>query len=195
MISMADLAALMPCLVVVCSESFVSFLSSLGGYLLSLLRDHRSSERDDDPNLIDELLVGCLRFLTLLIRNSLLSDRESFILFVYSSCLFATANERMDGCLCKSTVSRSVAFCALLYASQQSTRCFALLTQLISSDKMWQVDRTACGWRYEPYLLDKDEQGAPVGLRNLGSTWSVKHSRHRALAAITTLLSRLPGRR
>ena len=172
------------------SEPFVAELRSICGHLFRLLQRHDSGERDDAVNHIDELLVGSIQFVTQIVRSGLmtgvaapapLSPRdgsapvfstwcEAFTHFLYTACLFATPDTRLGGCACKSTVSRAVAYCALLTCAGQSAASHALLCSLLSADPMWHINRESAGWRYEPYLLDKEVDISAVGLRNQGST-------------------------
>ena len=194
------------------SEAFVAELRGICGHLFRLLQRHDSGERDDAVNVIDELLVGSLHFVAHIVRSGVMtgvaapvpssprdtasspafsSFCEAFTHFVYTACLFATPDTRVGGCACKSTVSRATAYTALLTTASQSPASHSLLCTLLSSDPMWHVERDSCGWRYEPYLLDKEVNVTAVGLKNQGSTSAQPNSR---LSHLSTLHRRSPAR-
>ena len=193
------------------SDAFVSELRAICGRLFSLLSSHRSVERDEQLNAVDELLVGCIRFITQIVKTGCMTALapvnaaaaaspsaapaascwvDSFTQYLYSDCLFSTPDTRLGGCLCKSTVSRCVGYCALLTCVAVCPTSHSLLIRLLAADEMWHRSREQCGWRYDPLALDKETETAAVGLRNQGATCQL--SREHAAAAAPPVPARLP---
>lgn len=88
--------------------------------------------------------------------------------FVYSRGLFDIPNEtNPSGSLCKSTVSRPIAYALLFELAQQNVDCYLELLDVVQRDPLWGKKRLQ--WNYDPSHMEKRPMKF-VGLKNQGAT-------------------------